>query len=585
LSSRSNGARWIWPGPCPEGARDLATELGVSPLLAELLLRRGIEDATDGRAFLRPNLKDLHDPSLLPDADAAADRLHRAVRERERIVVYGDYDVDGVTATVLLLRFLRLVGADAGFYVPDRLTEGYGMNLAAIRRLAAEGTRVLISVDNGTTSHAEIALARELGMAVIVTDHHEPGPELPAAEAVVNPKRADSRYPTTALCGVGVAFKIAWAVARRFSEAKKVSPELREFLLDAMALVAMGTVADVVPLTGENRVLVRHGLRALEATRSPGLRALIDVSGLGDTPLRASHIGFRIGPRINAAGRMARASAAIELLLSDSFQESLEVAQKLNEENRARQELEQRIHVGARERVLAEAAPVPGRGGAIVLGDDDWHPGVIGIVASRLVDEFHRPCVLIAFDGETGRGSGRSIPGFDLHEALSVKPELMIGFGGHAFAAGMEIHRDRLPELRESLDARARELLRPEHLVREVRMDAEIALGDLTLPVVRELEMLAPHGEGNPTPRLVVRGLRVAGRTRRVGREGAHLALHVTDGTASRRAIAFGAGPRESEVRETADDLALVFTPGVNDWNGREEVELVVRDFRAGADE
>jgi single-stranded-DNA-specific exonuclease len=580
LSAKTPSARWVLPEDAPEGATELSTSLGVSSLLGELLARRGLADPAAARAFLQPNLSDLHDPSLLPDGDAAAGRIHQAIADREKILVYGDYDVDGVSATVLMLRFLRMVGADASYYVPDRLTEGYGMNADAIRRIAADGTSVIITVDNGTTSLAEVALARELGITMIVTDHHEPGPKLVDAEYIVNPKRADSAYPNPDLCGVAVAFKVAWAVARKFSAQRRVSPELRTFLLDALSLVALGTVSDVMPLTGENRILVHHGLRALSATQSPGLRALMEVSGLGTATLQASHLGYRLGPRINAAGRMARASTAIELLLTDSYEKALEIATGLNAENRTRQETEQGIHALARERVLAECPPREGQGGAIVLWDEGWHPGVIGIVASRLVDEFRRPTLLVAMDGETGRGSGRSIRGFNLFEALSSCGDLMIGFGGHAFAAGIEIGHDRLPALRKALDDRARELLRPEQLLPEIRIDAVIRLSNLTLPAVRELEMLAPHGQGNPTPRLAAMGLAVAGRTRRVGRDGSHLSMRVTDGNTSLRAIAFGAGEREDEVRQAGENLSLVFTAGVNDWNGRQEPELIVKDLR-----
>ncbi len=361
MRTRAGNTRWILPGSRPDGVQDLARALGVSKLLAELLLRRGFEEPAAARAFLKPNLNDLHDPALLPDMDVASSRIHRAICEREKIVIYGDYDVDGVSATVLMVRFLRMVGADVTYRVPDRMTEGYGLNLEAVRQIAAEGTRVLITVDNGTSSYEEIALARELGLCVIVTDHHEPGPERVPADAIVNPKRADSRYPAADLCGVGVAFKTAWAVARRFSAELRVSPELRAFLLESLALVALGTVADVVPLRGENRVLVSHGLTALTNSQSPGLRALIEVSGLGSARLKAADVGYRLGPRINAAGRLTSASLAIDLLLTDSYRAALEIAKKLNDENHSRQEVERGIHERVRARVLCVPAGWHGR--------------------------------------------------------------------------------------------------------------------------------------------------------------------------------------------------------------------------------
>jgi len=581
VNPRAAYPRLELPGPAPAETETLTTALGVSVLVAELLARRGYTDADAARRFLHPRLNDLHDPASLPDAEVAVERIVRAIQGGESMAVYGDYDVDGVCSTTILIRFLEMAGAKARPYVPHRMTEGYGLNVGAIERLADDGVSLIITVDNGTTGHKEIAAANERGVDVIVTDHHEPGPTLPDAIAVVNPKRADSKYPYNELCGAGVAFKLAWLVARALSRSDRVRPELRIFLLDALSLVALGTVADVVPLVDENRILVKYGLEAMSATRNPGLRALIDVAGVKADRLKASHLGFRLGPRINAAGRIASAQRAIDLLTTDCEEAAKEIALALDEGNRERQGVERAIHVEARERVLASPPP-EGEGSMIVLWGDGWHPGVVGIVAARLVEEFKRPSLVIAMNGESGKGSARSIRGFDLHDALSTCPELMTSFGWHAYAAGMEIPRTSLETLRDKLNERARAILTDEHLNPRIAIDAVVPLDRLNVPSVRELERLGPFGRGNPAPRLALIDAKVAGKLRRVGKAGAHLAFHLSDGSASHRAIAFGMGDLQPAIEEADGIVSAVFKPGLNEWNGHQTVELQIVTLRPG---
>ena len=560
----------------PAAAAALAERIGTSPLVSQILIDRGMHEETEARAFLSPSLGALGDPAEVPGLPEGAGRIRDAVRAGERILVYGDYDVDGISGTALLVSFLRLLGAEATPYIPNRMSEGYGLNSKAVGRFAAEGVRLLVTVDHGTTAHAEVSLARELGMDVVVIDHHPPsGEDLPPANAIVNPHLGDAPGPFP--CGVGVAFKVAWEIARLFSGGPRVADAHRSFLMDSMALVALGTVADVVPLRGENRLFVHFGLKVLAGSRQPGLRALIDTARLEDEVLKASDIGFRLAPRLNAAGRLGRAELALELLLTESPERALEIASVLQGENRRRQKIEKEILRSAVERVESEFEP--GHPGALVLGDADWHPGVIGIVASRLVDRFHRPAVLVAFSEGVGRGSCRSIPGLVLPEALSRCSGLLDSFGGHAAAAGLTVMESRFDEFREEFDAVVRGMLGREDLVRRLRVDVVAPLRSIGPAMVRDLDRLAPFGHGNPSPVFASRSVHVAGKPRRVGGQGQHLSFLASDEGVTFRAIGYGMGPLADAVEKASRGVDIAYTPRFDTWRRDGSLELGLRDL------
>jgi len=568
---------WKLPEALGSGQDDLSRLLPCSPLLARALRKRGIEGAEEAKRFLEPKLTHLRDPFLLPDMDRAVSRIDAAIRAKEPMAIFGDYDVDGISSTCLLHEFFRYIDYPVIYRLPHRLTEGYGIRKDAVRELAAQGVRVIITVDNGSSAVEEVELAASLGIDVVVTDHHLPGPRLPPAVAVVNPCRRDSAYPFQGLAGAGVAFKLLWALCQRFSKSQKLSKELQAFLLESLALVALGTISDVVPLLDENRVLAKFGLRALEKTARPGLRRLVDdaLAGREERRLAASDVGYRIGPRINAAGRLGHAENAIRLLLSDDAVEAGRLASVLEDDNRKRQEIERAICEEARAAVVAGIALDRSR--AIVLAGEGWHPGVIGIVAGRIAEEFHRPTVLLVIDGDRARGSARSVPGVDLCAALQECRGSLLAFGGHAMAAGLEIELSRIDELQAGLDRAIP--IDPAAMVREVEVDGGVRLSDLTAAALEELAYLAPHGNGNPEPVFVLENMDVVGEPRVLGNTGRHLAFHVREDSAVRRAIAFGQGDLFSRMRR-GSRVSLLLEPRLRIWQGRSDIELNVREIR-----
>jgi single-stranded-DNA-specific exonuclease len=575
-----------WRVAAVDGAeRDrLAGELRCSPLVAALLLRRGIQSPEEGTRFLDPKLLDLHDPLLLPDMGLAAERIERAVRDREPVAVCGDYDVDGLSATALLVEFFRLLGAPLRTHIPHRMEEGYGLSTAAVLRLAEEGVRLIITVDNGSSAAEEIALASARGVEVVVADHHQPSAVPPTPLALVNPWAAGSRYPFPYLAGAGVAFKLVWAISQRFSRSKKLSPEFRRFMLDGLALTALGTISDVVPLSGENRILAKHGLLALERSERPGLRRLVEYALRGkEEPLTAEQVAFRIGPAINAAGRLGSAESALRLLTTSSDEEARGLVALLEKENRRRQRIEGEILASVRARVRSEVDLAAER--AIVLADPAWHPGVVGIVASRVVEEFHRPALLIALDGDRGRGSARSIAGVHIFDALGKCSAHLLGFGGHAYAAGVEVLAKSVEPLRRALGAAIS--LAPEEMVPELDIEAELALADLSPGLLSELARLEPHGAGNRPPLFAARSLEVAGSPRSMGQDGRHLSFFVKSGDpraaggAALKAVAFGRGGIAPSLLGPGARIDLAFQPMVNRWGGQERIELNVKEIRS----
>jgi single-stranded-DNA-specific exonuclease len=561
----------------------LARALNLSPIVAQLLLNRGQREPELCRRFLDAPLTGLYEPERLPGVNQAAERLLSAVQAQRRICVYGDYDVDGVTGTAILLTCLRLLGAQVEFHVPHRLHEGYGLNSETLRRLAQTGVAVVVTVDCGIASLAEADEARRLGLELIITDHHEPRATLPAADAVVHPRLANGHgpYPFENLSGSGVAFKLAWAVCKRFCNSDKVTPQLREFLLDAVALAALGTVADVVPLHDENRIFVRHGLARLRRNPTLGLQALLKQSGLdAKAQFAAMDIGYNLAPRINAAGRLGTARLAVELLTTPSADRAVDLARFLEEQNQQRQLLERRILHEARDLVDAQHADDP----ALVLVNSGWHPGLIGIVASRLVDLYGRPVLMIAVrEGQTvGQGSGRSIPGFKLHEALQECTGDLLGHGGHAAAAGFRIDAAAIDLFRTRFCTIAKRQFGEGPPAPRLVIDAEVPLAALTPGLVQALQQLEPYGAGNPEPLFLAGPLQVVGQPKRVGGGDRHLSFRVRQGNRDFKAIAFGQGDRAEELMSAAGHLCLVFRPRINEWQGFRSVDLEVRDWQPG---
>jgi single-stranded-DNA-specific exonuclease len=569
----------------PADIRRLSAEAKVAPLVAHLLWNRGLRDAEACRNFIECRQKQLHDPERLPGAPEAARRLANAVRDGRKIVVYGDYDVDGVCGTTLLWDCLRLAGARAlDYYIPHRVDEGYGLNSEALRTLRRDHQAdVVVTVDCGITAVAEARLARELGIELIITDHHTFHPDqLPPADVLVHPRLPGGAYPYPEICGAGVAFKVAWQLAKSFGDGKKASPHLREFLVRALNLVALATVADVVPLEDENRIFVRHGLQGLGRDPSVGLQALLQVSGcVGKPRLNSGHLGFNLGPRINAAGRMQKARDAVELLTTADASRAAELAAHLDACNHDRQELERSIYSEAMRRIDEARGPDGQKPSGIVVAQAGWHPGVIGIVAGRVAESHHRPTIVLAIDGDLAQGSGRSVTGFDLHAALTACRDGLITFGGHKAAAGLKLPASLVPEFTSRFDAFCAATLTPDQMRREIVLDAEVRLGELTYEVVSAVESLEPYGVANPKPLLLVENVRLLGPPRIVGQRKNHLSFRVEQGGVNRKAIAWNLASRADELAPGAP-CSVVFTPTLNEWNGRTEVQLEVKDFAAG---
>ena len=557
--------------PSSDEALALAAALGCHPLVAQVLWRRGVRSPAEAQAFLQPTLAELPDPSLLKGIEPAVERLVRALETGERITAYGDYDVDGVTSTTLLVSFLRACGASVDHYVPHRLAEGYGLNLEAVARLAGRGTRLLVTLDCGVTAVAEVDQAIRLGVDVVVVDHHTTPAELPRAAAIINPWQPGCTYPTRHLCAVGVTFLLCTALRRRLREqgwfATRREPNLKSYL----DLVAIGTVADVVPLTGVNRLLVRSGLEVLARSQRPGLRALKRVAGLPvEGPVTAGQIGFRLGPRINAAGRLDDAGRAVELLLSENPVEAEALAAELDAANAERQAIERAIS----EEALAQAQARPEARG-LVLHGEGWHPGVVGIVASRIVEKTHKPTVVIGVDPETGlgKGSGRSIEAFHLYDALQACSEHLARFGGHKHAAGVTVERERIEAFAAAFERHAADMLSPEDLVPRCRIDGVLDPREIDAPLCEALETLAPFGAGNPEPVFSLRGVTARGRV--VGQN--HLKLTLPEAPLV-DAIGFGLGERLPDLAGRVD---LAFTLGFDEYRGERRLQLKLRHLRA----
>ena len=556
-------ARWTLVAPAdPEATGALAAALHIPEPLAALLVQRGLEAPEVARAFLRPDLERLSDPADWAGMRRAVDLIVAAVRRGAAILVHGDYDVDGQCAAAMLTRILRAAGATVHAFVPHRLRDGYDFGPAGLAQAQAVRAGLIITCDCGTTAARAVEAARAAGIDVIVTDHHLPGDELPPASAVLDPRRADCPSVDKDLCGAGVAFKLAQAVVRALGLSENLPLHFLDF-------VALATVADVVPLTGENRILVRHGLKMLADSRWTGLRALVDAAGLAGRSIKAGHVGFILAPRLNAVGRIGDAAQGVRLLLSDDPAEAAAIARELETLNARRQALDQRIleeTIALAERVLRPDDR------ALVLAADGWHPGVIGIVASRLVERYGRPTFLIGWDGDTGRGSGRSIAGFDLHGALRRVGHHLEKYGGHTMAAGLTVRRDRFEAFRVAFLRVAGELLDPDDLVPEQRVDLELPLGLVSEKLEKLFRYLEPCGPGNPAPVFGVRAARAVG-ARRVGAN--HLRFLLDDGSGVLPAIGFQWADAVPEAW-LAQPLDVAFRLERDEWQGRTTLQARV---------
>jgi len=560
----------------PADVDRLSRALGLEPVIARLLAMRGLTDPDAAARFLKPSLDQLHDPSLLAGLPEAMARIRQALASGERIAIHGDYDVDGITSTVILRRTLELLGGNVGHFIPDRLKDGYGLQPETIDRLHAEGAKLVISVDCGIRGEDAALRARELGLDLIITDHHEPGAALPPAFAVINPKRSDCAYPEKNLAGVGVALKLVQALCAAYGKS--------QWLPGFVKIAALGTLADVVPLVGENRVIAKIGLDLL--SRGPhkvGLRALIEASGLAGRRIDGHDVSFGLAPRVNAAGRMSTPDIATRLLLASDealAAEALELAEQLNQENMRRQQEEASIVAEARR--IVENDPDVGARTVLVVAGEGWHRGVIGIVASKLVDSFHRPAIVLSIDGDQAHGSCRSIPSFDMLSALESAADVMTRFGGHKVAAGLSMPRDRVRDLRDRVNAYADERLGPDDLRPRLRIDEALEFRHLTGPVAAQVVALAPFGAGNPRPVFCASRVEIADGPRRLKDRHFKMALR-QDGRVM-RAVAWRGVERHAFLETHRAPVDVAYSLEQNEFNGETYLELTVADIRPAAE-
>ncbi len=560
----------------------LEKSAGVSSIVAQLLLGRGIYDPSAVATFLEAKMTGLREPDALPGLAAAADELYAAARAKQKIVVYGDYDADGMTGTAILLSCLQQVGADVSYYVPNRLDEGYGLSCDALSNLAKQGAQVVVSVDCGIASIAEAAHAKQLGIRLYVTDHHEFADQLPDAAGIVHPRLPGNAYPFGGLCGAGVAFKLAWGICQRASQSSRVTPALRDFLLSAVGLAAMGTVADMVPLVDENRILVRHGLNSLLNHPPLGIRKLLEVTKLASKErLSSEDIAFTLAPRLNAAGRFGQAQLGVELLTTTSEERAQTLAEYIHALNSSRESLERSIQLAAVKQAKEEFDPE--NDSALVLAGRGWHAGVIGLVAGRVAEKFNRPVILIAQDQlgiKPGTGSARTANGLNLHTALTACSEHLVTFGGHAAAAGLRVEDSRLEHFRAAFCEYAASEIPTSPPLAELLIDAEGPLSQLTPQLVQQIEQLAPFGMGNLRPVLCATGVQLSEPPKRIGGGERHLSMRLVQHRTTMRGVGFGFGDDAEELSKINAPLDIAFRPVINDFGGRRNVEIQLVDWR-----
>jgi single-stranded-DNA-specific exonuclease len=559
---------------CPNQLKEeLSKELNIPPLIAHLLINRGITNTQDGKKFLSPALNHLYNPFLMKDMGKGVERIICALQKKEHIFIYGDYDADGITACALLIDFLRSLGIRSSYYIPHRLTEGYGLNSDAVKKMAAQGATLLICVDCGISNHEEIQLASHLGMDTIVVDHHQVPPLPSPAYAILDPLQPECPFPFKGLAGVGVAFHLVVALRSRLRDSAFWVDSAEPNLLRYLDLVALGTIADVVPLVDINRVLVTYGLRQLVESLRPGIIALKEISGIGKSEISTGDVAFRLAPRLNAGGRVANGQTGVKLLLTDEYAQARTIAIELDHANRERQGIEERIYREAKEVIERDGF---GNRKSLVLNSDNWHVGVIGIVASRLAEEFYRPAILIALEGDAGKGSARSIIGFHLYEALQECEEHLLTFGGHKYAAGLKISRDKIEAFRDVFEEAVKRRLGDPASTPTIVIDAEADLGEITPEFLRYLSLFPPYGAANPRPifstkeKLPIRDIRILAKDT--------LKFTLSEKQRTYEVIGFGMGALGQQL---PSEVRIAFHPKMNDWQGVQRLQLELRDVEA----
>ena len=569
--------QWILRDPTLETASQISSSLDLLPVVARLLINRKVEGVDEAEIFVRAELSSLHDPFLMSGMELAVDRILVAIENKESIRLFCDYDVDGVTSAAFLTHFFRDIGVAVGYYLPERMKEGYGLNEDAVRLIRKQGASLMITADCGITAVREVELALSLGLDVIITDHHQVGSEgLPKAVAVLNPHRSNCEYPYRFLSGVGLAFKLALAVRTALHNKMGWSKDRLPNMKRHLDLVALGTIADVAPLTGENHILVRHGLDVLAPTDKAGLVALKAVSDV-DGRVNARSVGFALGPRLNAAGRLGKADNGFHLLTSIDLKDAKKLAQELNVINQERKDIQELVQDEAeylidREVNLEEDL-------VIVLASENFHSGVVGIVASRIVEKYFRPVILIALENGIGKGSGRSIPHFNLHRAFTECASHLVQFGGHAYAAGLTINENSLDSFRSAINEVGRRILSDENLVPELFLDGSLKISEINVTLHEQIGLLEPFGAENPPPIFLVQGVSVY-ELKRMGREESHVRFQAAQGDARIDAVGFNLAKEFSSIAEKSDKVDLACEFQVNDWGGRSKLELKVLDLR-----
>lgn len=544
---------------------DISRKLGITKLVSTVLVNRGLTEIEECRSFLNPKLENMHDPYLLKDMDKTVDRIINAIDKKENIWIYGDYDVDGVTSMSLLKLFLEECGANVNYYIPNRFTEGYGININAIESIYKAKGDLIVSVDCGITSIQPVEYCKSLGMDIIITDHHECQAQLPDAFAVINPKRDDCKYPFKLLAGVGVAFKLVQAL----SKAKNIKIEYEKYL----PIVAFGTVADIVALRGENRIIVRHGLEMLRNTENKGLKALIEVCGLADKKITSGHVGFMLAPRVNACGRLDSAKYGVELLTCNDDIRAKQIAKMLNEENLKRQKIEADILYQA-EKIVEENIDLE-KERMLVIASENWNHGVIGIVSSRITEKYYRPSILISIDGDEGRGSARSIKNFDMFSNLNKCKDLFEKFGGHEQAAGLSIRKENIDSFRTTINDIAKDVLDSEDLKPEIRVDMKLTSSDINIDVIEQLSLLEPFGMGNASPVFMSKDAKII-YLKAIGKEGKHLKITFNVGGNNVDAIYFNKGNLKDELSKT-EKVDIIYSMEINKYNNIIKPQLVLK--------
>lgn len=553
-----------------EALKKFSENYRLPPVIAAVLFNRGITSGETARLFLQKPLDGIHNPYDLPDMDKAVERIKQAIENNEKIVIYGDYDVDGITSTVLLYSFLKKEGADVDYYIPDRIVEGYGINIMAINKIAKSGANLLITVDCGITAIGEVEFALTQKLDIIITDHHTCRDELPRATAVINPKRKDSEYPFEALAGVGVAFKLVLALAMKLGE------NTRDIFMEYVELAAIGTIADVVSVMDENRIIIDRGLEVIKTGRNPGIHAILEVSGALSRPITERTIGFAVAPRLNAAGRLGNAKTAVELLLCANKDEAEKLAKELDSINRSRQEQEQLIFEDAMNKVMND--PLFDKKKVIVLAGEKWHHGVIGIVASRICERFYKPCILISYENGIGKGSGRSVDGFDLFKALCASEEYLTNFGGHTAAAGLGINMNNIEQFTAAINKYADKVLTDQDLIPKINIDCRVKAETVTLECAKALEKFEPYGMDNEKPIFSFLCAKIMSMDI-VGSDKRHLRLKFLIGQNIIPAIGFDMADYEAFFNR-GDIVDIAFSMDINNFQGTQSLQLMVKDIK-----